>query len=81
MLKIQQELRELLQVVGHDMISKEDKINILNNMISNLNVHIKALESYEWLDVEGKKPKQSILFDMYNQKNALQQELANINVS
>jgi len=63
------------------MISKEDKIKILNNMISNLDIHILTSESDKSLDVEGKMSKQLILIDMLNQKTALQQELANINAS
>lgn len=64
------------------MLNKEDKIEFLNNMISNMDIHIEVLEEDIFAepnaDVEGKPTRQSILNDMYNKKTALQQELSAI---
>lgn len=62
------------------MINKEDKINILNNMISNYNIHINIL-SDDILnnpneDVDGKPTRQSVLDDFYLQRNTILAELA-----
>lgn len=63
-------------MLGHDMIQKQDKVNILNNKISNLDFHINILEIDKTLDINEKPTKQSILNDLYNKKTALQKELA-----
>lgn len=64
------------------MISNKEKIDILNNKISNIQIHINVLEKdineYPNDDVEGKLPRQYYLDDFYNQKNILQDELASV---
>ena len=62
------------------MINKEDKINILNNAISNYQTHIDILVN-DILnnpdeDVAGKPTRQSVLDDFYIKRNALQEELS-----
>ena len=66
------------QVVGHDMINKTDKMNIIENAIDNLNYHINILsidlESNPDLDVIGKTPRSEVLIDFLSQKTALEEE-------
>lgn len=64
------------------MINNKEKIDILNNKISNIQIHINILEKnineYPNNDVEGKLSRQYYLDDFYNQKNILQDELASV---
>lgn len=63
------------------MLNKEDKVLILNNMISNINIHINSIESDNESWPIDKPSKQSVLNDMYNKKAALQAELASVQSS
>lgn len=81
MLKIQLELLAQQLLGGHSMIDKDVKIFIINNMISNIDIHINSIESDkdEW--PEEKPSKQSVLDELYNKKTALQLELASVQSS
>ena len=56
---------------------------MVNNLISNFNFHIEALEKdleeNPDSDIEGKVPRLTVLEDFYNQKNVLEEELIEIN--
>jgi hypothetical protein len=67
---------------GLRMISKEEKINLLNNMIDNYNIHINIL-SNDILnnpndDIVGKPKRQNVLDEFYEKRNALQYELLSV---
>lgn len=63
-------------------LNNEEKINIINNMINNINLHISILDQDISLnpddDVEGKRKRSDVLADLYSRKNALEEELFNI---
>jgi hypothetical protein len=64
------------------MISKQEKINLLNNMIDNYNIHINIL-SNDILnnpndDIVGKPKRQNVLDEFYEKRNALQDELLSV---
>lgn len=63
------------------MIDKDSKILILNNMMSNIDIHISTIESDLETWPEDKPSKESILNEMYNKKAALQTELASVKSS
>ena len=63
------------------MLDKETKLFIINNMISNINIHINSIESDLESWPEDKPSKESVLNDMYNKKAALQTELASVQSS
>lgn len=81
MLKIQLELLAQQFQDGHKMLDKESKVLIINNMISNIDIHINHIESDSESWPEDKPSKQSVLDDMYNKKAALQTELASVQSS
>jgi hypothetical protein len=73
----QQQLRDGLKV-----IDREQKINLLNNVIDNYNFHINIL-SNDILnspdeDVDGKTKRQDVLDEFYEKRNALQNELISV---
>jgi hypothetical protein len=64
------------------MIDREQKINLLNNVIDNYNFHINIL-SNDILnnpdeDVDGKTKRQDVLDEFYEKRNALQNELISV---
>lgn len=63
------------------MLNKDFKLSILNNMISNLDIHINIIESDPETWPEEKPSKESVLNEMYNKKAALQAELASVQSS
>jgi len=85
MLKIQLELQERQQVTGHNMINKDDKIEILNNEISNANIHIAVLQNdileNPNADTDEKPTRQYVLNEFKSIKAALQIELASVQAS
>jgi hypothetical protein len=64
-------------------ISTQEKINFLNNRISNLQVHIDILSvnvvDYPEADVEGKPTRQSVLNNILNEKQVLLSEVQALN--
>jgi len=60
-------------------LTNQEKIDFVNNKISNINIHIDILEkdilSNPNSDVENKPSRQSVLEDFYLKKNALVLEL------
>jgi hypothetical protein len=66
-----------------DIEDLEKRKDLVVNLISNFNIHIDSLENdlqkNPNADIEGKTPRIDILEDFYNQKNALEQELVEIN--
>lgn len=64
-------------------INTEEKINFLNNRITNLQVHIDILSvnvlEYPEADVEGKPTRQSVLDDILNEKQVLLSEVQALN--
>lgn len=60
-------------------LTNQEKIEFINNKISNINVHIDILEkdilNNPNSDVENKPSRQSVLEDFYLKKNALVLEL------
>ena len=81
MLKTQLELLEQQLLDGHNMIDKDIKIFIINNMLSNIDIHINSIESDKEDWPEEKPSKQSVLDELYNKKTALQLELASVQSS
>lgn len=65
------------------VINTEEKINFLNNRISNLQVHIDILSvnvvEYPEADAEGKPTRQSVLNDILNEKQVLLSEVQALN--
>lgn len=59
-------------------IDNQEKINIINNIIDNLDIHISILEQdillNPDLDIEGKPKRSSILQDLYYKKQSLHNE-------
>lgn len=59
-----------------------DKLQIINNRISNIMFHIDILEKdileNPDLDIPGKQPRYSVLQDLISKKEALEAELAAI---
>lgn len=72
----EQQLRD-----GLKMLNKDSKIFILNNMISNINIHINVIESDTDSWPQEKPSKESVLNEMYNKRAALQAELASVQSS
>lgn len=66
-----------------DIEDLEKRKTLINNLISNFNFHIEALENdleeNPDSDIEGKVPRFTVLEDFYNQKNVLEEELIEIN--
>ena len=66
-----------------DIEDLEKRKTLINNLISNFNFHIEALENdleeNPDSDIEGKVPRLTVLEDFYNQKNVLEEELIEIN--
>jgi len=64
-------------------INTEEKINFLNNRISNLQVHIDILSDnvieYPEADAEGKPTRQSVLDSILNEKQVLLSEVQALN--
>jgi|SanBayMetagenome_1026888.scaffolds.fasta_scaffold00008_39 ribosomal protein S15P/S13E len=59
-------------------ITLEEKIDIINNRIDNMNIHIEILErdiaSNPNDDVEGKRPRIEVLNDFYLKRSLMLQE-------
>ena len=59
-------------------ISLEEKINIINNRIDNINIHVEILEqdiaNNPDADVDGKVSRLNVLNDFYAKKSILLQE-------
>ena len=63
---------------GHNMISKEDKKEILNGKIDRLVFLIDEIEPFKDLAPEGKPSNQSILDEYLSKKNTYSQLLAEL---
>jgi hypothetical protein len=59
-------------------ITLEEKINIINNRIDNINIHIEILQqdivNNPDEDVEGKRPRAEVLNDFYLKRSAMLEE-------
>ena len=64
-------------------INTEEKVNFLNNIITNLQVHIDILSvnvvEYLEADAEGKPTRQSVLDSILNEKQVLLSEVQALN--
>jgi hypothetical protein len=64
-------------------INTEEKVNFLNNRITNLQVHIDILSDnvseYPNADAEGKPTRQSVLDNILNEKEVLLSEVQALN--
>jgi hypothetical protein len=64
-------------------IDTQEKINFLNNRITNLQVHIDILSDnvaeYPNTDAEGKPTRQSVLDDILNEKEVLLSQVQALN--
>jgi hypothetical protein len=64
-------------------INTQEKINFLNNRITNLQVHIDILSDnvaeYPNADAEGKPTRQSVLDDILNEKEVLLSQVQALN--
>jgi len=59
-------------------ITLEEKINVINNKIDNINIHIEVIEQDIAKnpndDVEGKRPRAQVLNDFYLKRSAMLKE-------
>ena len=64
-------------------INTQDKINLLNNRVINLQIHIDILSAnvaeYPNADAEGKPTRQSVLDNILNEKEVLLSEVQALN--